>query len=261
MCAPVYGRSLLYVSRVVHESSADLGAGYASNKKMDFVPWKAVKASGVACIEPEYLPNGFELRDPSRLTKEECELVLQHWENRAAMGLQPVEFSHWVDRDQKVHLARSLPSERSSHRNGESEPRKRKVSSVAMGKKKQTANKRRRQGVVGAKGTDNSTEESAENDEKNTDGESSEDFGSALNAIRDEEESPGPSRSKRQGDTRPNAKNMNVVRRYLGTSPADVKDAGEIEKIKYLKSLSEHNEYRRMINCILLQEVSELHQG
>ena len=55
-------------------------------------PWREIEENQGFFIDPDYLPTGFQLRDPSRLNADSCTSVLSHWRNRRERGEEPFLF-------------------------------------------------------------------------------------------------------------------------------------------------------------------------
>jgi hypothetical protein len=57
------------------------------------VPWAAVSAEPDVFLDPEYMPEGVLFKDPSRLHRDDCKKVLEHWKDRQDDPDEDVTFS------------------------------------------------------------------------------------------------------------------------------------------------------------------------
>lgn len=61
-----------------------------SSKKLS-PPWAKLNENPDQFVDEEYLPEGFILRDPSKLKDNELDTLISHWRDREAEGLVPLE--------------------------------------------------------------------------------------------------------------------------------------------------------------------------
>jgi hypothetical protein len=67
-------------------------AGQVTNNQNATVPWLRIRDSLADFIDAEYLPNGQQLMEPTKMKKDQLKLVFDHWENRQASGLVALKF-------------------------------------------------------------------------------------------------------------------------------------------------------------------------
>ena len=81
--------------------------------------WANLYNSKVIFIAPETLPDGFIVRDPSKMVTEEVDTLINHWRERLEEGLKPLEFWGYKTRqgdivprtNQKFSLDELIPME------------------------------------------------------------------------------------------------------------------------------------------------------
>ena len=57
-----------------------------------YFPWADLSNNKDMLIAPETLPDGFNIRDPSKMVAGEVEVLINHWRERLEEGLKPLEF-------------------------------------------------------------------------------------------------------------------------------------------------------------------------
>ena len=70
-------------------------------------------------ITPETLPDGFNIRDPSKMVVGEVEVLINHWRERLEEGLEPLEFRGYKNKRgdivpcaiQRLSLDKLIPME------------------------------------------------------------------------------------------------------------------------------------------------------
>lgn len=56
------------------------------------IPWADLHNSTEQLIAPEYLPNEFNIKDPSKMITDKVDALISHWCERSELGLVPLEF-------------------------------------------------------------------------------------------------------------------------------------------------------------------------
>jgi hypothetical protein len=79
-----------------------VGVGEATGSKKSGVPWLALHDNGSDFYDAEYLPEGYGLKDPSKLGQFDTKVLLQYWRQRQEDGLKLFAFQAFLNSDKEI---------------------------------------------------------------------------------------------------------------------------------------------------------------
>lgn len=93
-------RKLNRMNGIKQDSSYD--AGQFTNNQNATVPWLRIRDSLGEFIDAEYLPDGQQMMEPTKMKKDQLKLAFDHWESRQASGLVALKFKSARDSDMEI---------------------------------------------------------------------------------------------------------------------------------------------------------------
>ncbi|THH15730.1 hypothetical protein EW146_g4795 [Bondarzewia mesenterica] len=252
-----------------------LSTGQASANAKSTVPWSDLKEHRDDYMDEQYLPDGYLMKEPSKMVRTDVVQLINHWKARQAEDEELVVFKGYRTNDGGVALAHKEPEKKTAMMKAKS---KQKAKGKATGMASSTAlasasvkgkGKGKGKGKRSSKGKEKATDlELDEEPEPDTHSDAdADDIIKQLKALEGSDDDDDQDNvDKSTNDSQAGIEQWEIaIQQQLehplmiepNVAPADVATDHDISKYSFLLNVSSRSEYRDMLATIYGREQAE----